>query len=97
MIAFQRKHTLEPTGIADAKTAAEINRRFAAALSFIVRGTVPYMDRKPFARGIVRVFEKDLCEELLLGEAINDRRGRDEVKYNAAQFHRPEKESADLI
>ncbi len=63
----------------------------------IVRGQVRLADDTPFAGVLVRVYDKDLRREELLGQVNADRDGRFEIGYTAAQFTNAEKDAADLL
>ncbi len=92
---FQRGHQLKPTGVVDEATAAAINAALRD-LPRVVRGRVRRADGSVLAGASVRAFDKDLRSEEPLGEAPTDAQGRYQISYNAAQFQRAEKASADL-
>lgn len=100
---FQTRHGLRSTGIVDEATATVINRevdRLTAAarpLPFVVAGRVVADDGAAAPGVTVRAFDKDMRSETLLGSATTDRLGRYEIRYEAAQFRRAEKDTADLI
>jgi hypothetical protein len=106
---FQEKAGLKVTGIVDEKTAQAINARVDALQppgvqppvgeddSFVVRGRVTYPDGRPLAGVKVRVFDRDLRREELLGEVATDNLGRYEKRYQAMQLSRAEKGTADLV
>src|SRR6516162_7942845 len=64
---------------------------------FMVHGQVRQADFSLFVGAVVQASDKDLRSEELLGQAITDQEGRYEIKYNADQFRRGEKGTADLI
>lgn len=96
---FQEQNGLRPTGIVDAETARRINEEVDAlggdGERFLVRGQI-HRDGRPFTGGLVRVFDRDMRSEELLGESATDAEGRYEFTYTADQFARAEKERADL-
>ena len=92
---FQRRHGLEPTGVVDEGTGAQINAAFRQ-LPRIVRGQIREADGSLFGGAIVRAFDKDMRSEESLGEATTDPKGRYQIRYTAEQFRRAEKGSADL-
>jgi Tc toxin complex TcA C-terminal TcB-binding domain/Neuraminidase-like domain/Putative peptidoglycan binding domain len=104
VLAFQRLHGLQPTGIVDLETARRINEAVAAvrgeggvrADRFVVRGTVRQASGEPFTAGLVQAFDQDMRSRERLGEARPDAEGRYEIVYTAEQFGRAEKRSADL-
>ena len=63
----------------------------------MVHGQVRQADFSLFVGAVVQASDKDLRSEELLGQAITDQEGRYEIKYNADQFRRGEKGTADLI
>src|SRR5262245_57742885 len=64
---------------------------------FIVGGRVTDTDGRALAGATVRVFDKDLRSEQLVGEATTDTEGSYEIQYPSDQFRRAEKRSADLM
>jgi len=64
---------------------------------FVVEGTIRQADGDIFVGAIVRVFDKDLRREQLLGEKITNQDGNYEITYTRAQFQRAEKNSVDLV
>ncbi|HYP54533.1 MAG TPA: peptidoglycan-binding protein, partial [Pyrinomonadaceae bacterium] len=67
------------------------------AKSLRVRGRVSRADGSQLVNLSVRAFDKDLRSEELLGTAALDKEGRYDIGYDASQFRRAEKKSADLI
>ena len=104
---FQEEKNLENTGVVDEPTAVLINEAVQAlepepggddaVSSFVVRGHVREADGSPLIEAIVRAFDKDLRHEEGLGEEVTDGSGSYEIVYTAAQFHRAEKQNADLV
>lgn len=99
VLDFQRRHNLQPMGVVDEQTATRINEALKARQrQFVVQGTVYLEEDNAPAKGtLVRAFDKDLRTEELLGEAVSDAQGFYRITYNAAQFARAEKKTADLI
>ncbi|MFA5920262.1 MAG: hypothetical protein WC856_03085 [Methylococcaceae bacterium] len=63
-----------------------------------VTGTVRTETGEPAINAIVQAFDKDMCKEQLLGEAvITETTGFYTINYTADQFLRAEKKTADLI
>ncbi len=99
VMAFQKARHLVMTGIVDDATAAAMHRELELAAkgeAYIVRGTVRNPNGKPVVGAEVRVFDRDLRSEQLLGEGTTDKRGRYEISYTTARFKRAEKRTADL-
>lgn len=65
--------------------------------NFVVEGLVTLEGGFAFAGGIVRVFDRDLRSEELLGDSPTDGAGHYEIRYSADQFLHHEEGSADLI
>ncbi len=65
--------------------------------AYLVRGKVIDVDENAAANTIVRAVDKDLRAEAPLGEAITDEEGNYAITYQASQFSRAEKKTADLI
>lgn len=80
---FQRSNSLAVTGIVDERTARMINRVVDALPreAWVVKGSVLQPDGDPVPKTRVRVFEKNLRSEKLLGEAFADGRGQYEISY----------------
>jgi receptor-binding and translocation channel-forming TcA subunit of Tc toxin/ABC toxin-like protein/neuraminidase-like protein len=101
---FQKQHSIEQTGRVDEMTASAINNYLrelggldeTATTQFVVHGQVRYADGQPAARVTVRVYDKDLRSEELLGEMLTDAEGNYEIHYSPEQFKRAEKGNADL-
>jgi hypothetical protein len=81
---FQREHRIDPvTGIVDEVTARIINRAVSEidVQTWVVLGQVQQEDQNPVAGITVRVFNKGLRKENLLGQAVTDEQGKFEVAY----------------
>ncbi|MDN5936929.1 MAG: hypothetical protein L0H75_12300, partial [Nitrosospira sp.] len=63
----------------------------------IVRGVIRHVDGAPLSGVIVRVFDRDMRAETLLGQVIADTGGFYEITYNTGLFRRVEKAQADLF
>lgn len=98
---FQRKNTLEPTGIVDKITADLINIQLdnRAPKSFVVRGKIKEEDlrREPVSGIRVLAMDRDVRGWQLLGEHVTDYQGRYEIRYSSDQFSNGEKQRADLF
>ena len=94
---FQRKNGLEANGVVDEKTAAVINRDVDLETPRKINGLVTDEKRNPLPGLSVSAVDKDLRREETLGQAVTTRDGRYQINYNARQFRRAEKDSADLI
>jgi hypothetical protein len=64
---------------------------------FVVKGQVRQPDGRPFVRGLVRAFDRDLRSEQLLGECHTDRGGAYRIDYGTHHFRVVEKGAADLL
>ena len=64
---------------------------------FTVIGKVYYADGKPFVRGLVRAYDRDMRSKELLFETTTSTKGLYKGKYTADQFRRAEKRTADLV
>ncbi|MDL2122821.1 MAG: peptidoglycan-binding protein [Deltaproteobacteria bacterium] len=100
VLAFQKQHGLQETGIVDGRTAQQINAAVEArqAKEFVVQGQIFQPDGQTPARDvIVKAYDMDLRTEQLLGEElIDNEKGFYRIEYTADQFTRAEKQSADL-
>src|SRR5262245_9985882 len=65
--------------------------------TFIVRGQVRYADGWALPDILVQAFDRDLRDEQGLGDQRTDAGGNYQISYQATQFARAEKASADLI
>jgi hypothetical protein len=65
--------------------------------TYKVFGQIREQDGDYFPNGIVRAFDKDMRTEQLLGQALTDSQGQYEIYYQAEQFSKDERKSADLI
>lgn len=65
--------------------------------SFIVFGQVLLSDGQPLEACIVRVFDRDLRSEQLLGDTLTDGNGSYRVIYTEEQFKQVDNEKADLV
>lgn len=86
--------------VAEAKKASAAIQEFldiTAEALCIVRGTIRHADGSLLPDVIVRVFDRDLRVETLLGQTVTDVEGFYEITYSTAQFCRPAKPQADLI
>jgi peptidoglycan hydrolase-like protein with peptidoglycan-binding domain len=99
VLHFQRHQNLPPTGVVNEETAKRINEALEGKQRrFVVQGTVRLAKSNTAAKGVlVRAFGKDPRSEDLLGEAVSDEQGSYRITYDAAQFARAEKNTADLI
>ena len=99
VVLFQGRHGLRATGIVEEQTARRINEEVdalvAGAERFVVRGQI-HRNGLPITGGLVRVFDRDMRSEELLGEAVPDAEGHYEITYTPDQFARAEKDRADL-
>src|SRR6476660_39633 len=98
VVDFQKKHSLETTGVVDEHTAKRINAAVGELpqpapeeprpepTGFAVRGQVRQANGSLLIGGTVRAFDKDLRSEETLGEVVTGRDGRYEIKYTARQF-----------
>ena len=96
---FQRKHSLEPTGLVDERLASMINdevEELPTNKQFVVQGHVYHVDGSALVGGIVRAYDRDLRNEELLGKATTDVGGYYKITYTAQQFKKVEKNNADL-
>lgn len=64
---------------------------------FIVLGQIPLSNQRPAEAFIVRVFDRDMRSEQLLGETRTDRKGFYKILYTSGQFRYPQKIAADLV
>lgn len=100
---FQTQHGQRPTGIVDQATATLINNEvdrlppLESVARLMVRGRITADDGAAAPDITVTAFDKDLRAETTLGSATTDRLGRYQIRYEAAQIRRAEKDSADLI
>ncbi|MBN1428901.1 MAG: carboxypeptidase regulatory-like domain-containing protein, partial [Anaerolineae bacterium] len=62
-----------------------------------VHGRILQPDGRPAVGFTVKAFDKDLHQELLLGEATTGEDGSYSIAYSASQFSRPDKTQADLV
>jgi Tc toxin complex TcA C-terminal TcB-binding domain/Neuraminidase-like domain len=88
---FQDARHLEGTGEVDEPTAKEMNallKEFGAldvATMWLVRGHIENTDSAA-SNILVRVFDRDLRQNQLLGEAMTDDKGYFEISYQTADF-----------
>jgi hypothetical protein len=102
---FQNRLDENLNGFVEKDTAQMLNKFLTqlGAISesqpsqFVVKGTIRQANGDLYSGAIVRAFDRDLRNEQLLGETTTDRNGYYEIAYNANQFQRAEKVSADLI
>jgi hypothetical protein len=108
--AFQKEHSLKPTGTVNAATAKILNAKLQdlAALEGtspealpefqqLVRGQVRYEDGLPIAGLKMKVFDQHLRKEVLLGEATTDADGRFEVYYSVEALRRKGQQTVSLL
>lgn len=96
LLDFQSKHGLAPSGEVDEPTAARLNLALAS-LGVIddenkwrVHGRISYRDGQPAAHMQVRVYDRDVTRETLLGETTTDDDGHYTLTYAESQFrHTP--------
>lgn len=98
---FQRNHNLSVTGKVDHRTARAINLAVDSGQQdpqkFVVQGMILDANRRPLPEMLVKVFDRDLRSEQLLGEALTNNQGTYKITYTNSQFRRAEKRSADLL
>ncbi|MBM9614521.1 peptidoglycan-binding protein [Desulfobulbus rhabdoformis] len=105
---FQEDHSLKPDGVIGQQTMVAINRLLdkwglleqntePESSPYKVQGHVKQADGRRYVGGLVRVFDKDLRHEQLLGKGRTDRQGFYVIGYTKDQFSRAEKHQADLL
>jgi len=103
VLDFQTGHGLETTGLVDARTALLINRAVEALHPqpgpslLLVNGTITDQNTQGVSGVIVKVFERGMRSEELLGEAQTDTSGHYQVTYAAGQIHHAEQGPPDLM
>lgn len=98
---FQKKYRQQATGEVDDPTVALFNQLVEAQqpqphIRFVVKGRVAHADGKPFTNNLVRLYDRDLRSEELLGESKTDEHGHHEIDYGHKKFWGAEKVAADL-
>jgi peptidoglycan hydrolase-like protein with peptidoglycan-binding domain len=106
VVAFQKEHGLEPSGVVDQDTAELLTSEWERQASpeggdevFVVKGVVRQHDGQPLAGGLVRAFDQDLRGEDFLGEASTDQEGNYQITFTAERFRRSPNEvgGPDLV
>ena len=94
LLDFQSKHGLAPSGEVDELAAAHLNQALAS-LGIVddenkwrVHGRITYRDGQPAAHMQVRVYDRDVTSETLLGETTTDNDGHYTLTYSESQFRR---------
>lgn len=104
IVYFQVQQGLGDTlqGVVEIQTAARLNEIlkplgvFDVGPNRVVRGTVRHPNGDALSSVVIRVLDRDLRREELLGQTRTDDQGRYEVRYVARQSERAEKDGADL-
>ncbi|MEI6268261.1 MAG: neuraminidase-like domain-containing protein [Methylococcaceae bacterium] len=94
LLDFQSKHGLTPSGEVDEPTAASLNQALASlgalddVTKWLVHGHITYRSGQPAAYVQVRVYDRDVASETLLGETTTDGDGHYTLSYAESQFRR---------
>lgn len=101
---FQVQRNLEVDGVVNEPTALAMNQLLdelsgsaGGQSEYLVKGTIHYFDGCPATGVDVSAFDRDLRSMQPLGETKSDENGRYYIRYDAEQFARYEKKSADLV
>ena len=62
----------------------------------VVKGRLSNIDNEPLANLIVKIFDRDMRSEELLGEAVTDKDGRYKINWSHSQLSGRGKKSADI-
>jgi hypothetical protein len=66
-------------------------------IDYAVRGIVSNKNRDPEAGLLIKVFDRNMRSEHLLGKSKTDQNGRYQINYTSKQFKLPGKKAADLV
>ena len=94
LLDFQSKYDLTPSSEVDEPTAVRLNQALASlgvlddATTWLVHGRITYRDKQPATHVQVRVYDRDMTSETLLGETTTDDDGHYTLSYAEHQFRR---------
>jgi len=95
----------QPGTLVDEATAAGINRIMAARdalatggeASYLAYGTVTLSDDRPARAMPLKLFDQDLRNRQVLGQAVTNAAGKYRISYNLSQFQQAEMGGPDLV
>jgi hypothetical protein len=96
VVAFQKEHGLEPTGIVDSKTAGAIGAAAEESMIYVVRGTVTSPDSAAIGGLGVEIVDKNVGGDVSLATGTTGERGDYEIRFTDALLRRREKPAPDL-
>ncbi len=94
LLDFQSKHGLALSGEVDEPSAASLNQALASlgalddVTKWLVHGHITYRSGQPATYVQVRVYDRDVASETLLGETTTDGDGHYTLSYAESQFRR---------
>jgi hypothetical protein len=92
LLDFESKYDLTPSGEVDEPTAVGLNQALASLgvlddeTMWLVHGRITYRDDQPATHVQVRVYDRDMTSETLLGETTTDDDGNYTLSYAEHQF-----------